>query len=421
MSKLSAESIAIINQTQDLIFDGFKSEKVNAGSPASTLSAISVFNDYSDELIKPVLGETGKRLKKFASRVNLQHPDLSEYLNGISKYCNNLYNDASRVMTGPKKFTEIDLLEENSNYSRIIRRLDKPKARLLNSSHDRNSERIVKKQIRNVSMKSIYSAGENCFYGRPNNFKRFSRYSKYYQTEVAGFDEKINVFKEHGMEELAHSFAKRRDILQSQITDTFGFYRLSPAEAGIILARFHGYNWNDNQNVIIVPGDFFDDYVFWAEDGKLSEEDLLAEELKNIQSVDSLKKTMLISTRFVSSPQHLVSFGFQPRMYPLTKFSAKIPDKTKAILEKAETCLELNKAPVFDYYWAVVPSVNLNHPLLHRPKDHWTIRDGNMNHVFQDSIEAAHKLDEQLVREGFLMPVILGERDGKCYFVCLWS
>lgn len=428
MARLSEEMKKIARETNDIVIDGLKSGRTIRASKPSTGIPIARLDGVSEGFLKATLGESGKRLLRFANRINYDHPDLDSWLEEVHESSPSLFYNASDILTKAQysKDTNQDVacleeqfLADNPAFKHVIQRLERPKARLLRSTRERVENRSVKKPPKNISMKQIYSQGENGFYSQPEHFKRFARCSKYYIQELQGFEERQATFNEHGMPELAHAFAKRMRALEEGMKDTVGFYHLKPDEAAIILARLHNLRWNDSQSTIVVSGKFFDDYTFWTEEKPLSPEQM-AEELREMKNAESMKKSMLISTRFASSPFSLLSFAYQPRIYPLPGFVADLPPIATRILESVEHCSDLGGAPFFDYYWVLVPSISLNHPLLNKPKGCWTIKDGNQNYVFQDQMEAASKLDTQLVREGFIIPIIIGERDGRCYFLSAW-
>ena len=61
-------------------------------------------------------------------------------------------------------------------------------------------------------------------------------------------------------------------------------------------------------------------------------------------------------------------------------------------MQHLEAFPELGGKPVFDHFLVVVPGL-----------------DGDMAH------------EKELISEGRIIPVLLGERDGKCYFISYWA
>jgi len=427
MARLSEEIRKVARETNDIVIDGLKSGRTSRASKPSIGIPIARLDGVSEDFLKNTLGESGRRLLRFANRINYDHPDLDQWLEEVDQTSLSLFANVSDILTkaqynkdtGQNANLEARFLAENPAFPYIIQRLERPKARLLRSTRERVENRGIKKSAKNISLKQMYSQGENGFYNQPEHFKRYARCSKYYIQELHELEERQAAFNEHGMPELAHAFVKRMRELEEGMRDTIGFFCLKPDEAAITLARLHNLRWNDSQNVIAISGKFFDDYVFWSEEKPLSAEQL-AEEMREAKTAESMKKSMLISTRFAASPFSLLSFAYQPRLYPLPSFSADLPPSATRILESVERCSDLGGVPFFDYYWVLVPSISLNHPIINK-KGTWTIRDGNQNYVFQDQIEAAAKLDTQLTREGFIIPIIIGERDGHCYFLCCWT
>ena len=274
---------------------------------------------------------------------------------------------------------------------------------------DRNTQRGNKKQVKSIGLKNVIQGGqnsENNFYGKPSHFKRFARYSSWYRQELQELNERQSLFQSKNMTEMAHVYAKNMRELEESISDTLGFYRISPHEASVILARLHDFKWEESGS-ITVPSKAFEKCCFWNESPKE-------------EKSDGLDKTLILNTRFMPLSVGMIYFGYQARLYPLSGFSVTIPEKTKKIIEHTENLTNLNGSPFFDYYWVLVPSINLNNPLIQKQKDSWTLREGDVNVVYNDYNEAALLLDQMLVKSGCVVPVVIGERDGKCYFLSMF-
>lgn len=413
----SNEMKGVVIETQDMILKGFSQEIFKARMPA-WIGAMQQIASAPDDLLNDCLGGTGKRLKQFAAKANLEHPDLELFFDSIGSV-GDLYQTAADIIiqarlekeTSEKVKNEEAKLLAKGNFSQIIRKLHQPRTRLLSSEKDRLEQRKAKKQITAVNLKAALSGGENSFFGRPDNFKRFTHRSQYYNTEMKELLVRLECFQSHGMPEMAHVFSKRMRGLEESISETCGFYKLKPDEASVCLARLHGFRWTESGSVV-ASSKFFDGVEFWPE-GSL--------ETGDDPQIEHIKRTLILQTKFVPSNTSVLMFNYQPRMYPLSHFPLEMPNKTKMILENAEKFCSLGNHPFFDYFWVLVPTVSVSHPALQKSKDQWMLRINGANHVFYSAEEATVALDKILVSKGCVVPVIIGERDGSCYFLSMWN
>jgi hypothetical protein len=411
MDKQLLEIVA--DDTQNIVLDSFQvNQKVNLPKWVQYLKVVA---ETPDDTIKAVFGMTGQRLKKFAQRVNLEHPDIELYFSELGETSQAMYRQVADILVSVEKTknfnsVEAEFLAQDKDFTRIVRQLQQPLPRLLMSSEDRKTQRENKKQIKSIGLRNVIQGGnnaENCFYGKPDHFKRYARLSPWYHQELKDLNDRQNLFQSKSMTEMAHVYAKQTRELQESISDTLGFYRISPHEASIILARLHDFRWEDN-GTISVPSKVFEKCPFWSESPQVED--------KN----DELKKTLILNTRFTPANINVHYFGYQPRLYPSFGLQLPIPNKTKKIIEQTESFVSLNGGPFFDYYWILVPSINLNNPIIQKQRDSWTLKEGDVNVVYNDYNEAALRLDQMLIESKCIIPIIIGERDGKCYFLSMF-
>src|SRR5581483_806212 len=151
------------------------------------------------ETLTEYLGDTGKKLKSFADRVNLQHPDLELFFDSIPHSKDvyaaavNLINYRTKGELTPELNVAVDYLQQ-------------PKPRILKSAEEREKFRAIKAGARTINFKPL---DEDAFYAYPEHFKRYARNSKYYKEEINQFQEKQIVFQTKNMPEMASSYNKR--------------------------------------------------------------------------------------------------------------------------------------------------------------------------------------------------------------------
>lgn len=412
MSRMSERTRKISYETQVMVLDALKK---HSALPLTVHNKVieTMASDIEGKTLDR-LGSVGKILKKYANRVTLRHPDMSAISN--MENWDGFSRDVFQALAADDK--EVTSKLEN-NYKSLVRNFISPKPRFIENPDDRFSVRGEKNQTRHVNLKQVYMLGENGFYSKPDNFKLFTRHSDAHLDEIKKLDDQAKLFSSIQMNEVAHTVKKQIASLEEmQGMRYLGFHRMKPVDAAIISARVHGLKWHEVY-FLHVPFNFFEE-VYWISPTKKEE-----------QNDYDMKRLLVMKDRKMAFLD-AIAFSYQPRLYPLAHFSPP-PDNVKNILLSVESMPELNGCPAFDYYWVLMPSININHPFF-KHKNTWSVRvrgfdeqrpwNGDKTWVtetFSSEFEAAKALDKVLYEEGYFKPVVLGERDGKCYFLCVWE
>jgi hypothetical protein len=391
MPKIGLETRRNINYTQELVISAVCDLK----EPLKPVqhNFFETISSSKEKLAK--FGEAGNIIKNYVSDITISHPELK-----FSDEWDKLAND---VLQHLDKSESIDLFKDHKS---ILRKLICPKPRFVRDSHKRSQVREAKNHVKNLSLKQVYMFGENGFYGKPDNFNMYVRNSKDCSVEISKLEEQKKIFGSHNMPEVSHVVQKRINSFEEMKREEhFGFHRMHPCDAAIILARMHGIKWHELY-FLTVPFNFFE-ANYW-ENKEIEKE-----------KKDEMKQLLVMKDR-KSSLIDKIAFTYQPRLYPLSKFP-NVPNTVVDILTSVEAFGELNECPLFDYYWVLVPSINVNHPLF-RNKDSWGIYiKYDLLRSFTNEWEAAFALDTTLVNDGYFTPIVLGESEGKCYFLCMWK
>lgn len=379
--KIQQDDRSELNSIQKKVVSAVKEQKN---------SSLTVFSHSFDRIKSnmDVLTRTNKTFSNYLQSVN-QHPDIPSQI-----------EDIDLIVRLIEKKDESAL--KSALDSKAFRKLAVPKPRFIKDALKRNDAREVKNQISHVNLKQVYAQGDNGFYNKPNSFEAYIRNSDYHLKQIEKLKASQEIFKKKEMTEVAHSIDKRIKEI-SDMPKYLGFHQISPAEAAVISAKNHGLYYHDF-NFIVVQFDFFEQ-PYW----KSPKKDDKKSEVKSL--LDSFDRKISIVENS--------AFQYQPRLYPLAKFMP-MPQNVVDIVSQVENMQELAGCPVFDYYWVLMPSININHPLF-KHKDEWIIRDRDQPHTFQKEFEAARFLDEMLVEHEYFVPVVLGERNGVCYFLCLFQ
>lgn len=332
------------------------------------------------------LGENGKIVDNFFKSIN-NHPDIPFSLNEdfLSKTCKALEDETCR--------------EEWNKETNHFRSLQRIKARFIKDLDARKVARELKNRTDHVSLKQFYMLGNNGYYNYPETFSMYVRNNDFVSSEIKKLRKNYEVFKNHKLEDVARS-VKNRMASMDQMDKYLGFYRMKPAEASVVSARMMNLMYHEWNFLTI-------DFNFFAQQYWLTPK----------REDDELKRLISSKDRKVAIAE-TTSFQYQPRLYALSKFLA-MPKHVEKVLECVENMQETEGCPVFDCYWVLMPSININHPYF-KIKNEWKVKTSDIL-TFNNEYEAAFALDKALVEDGHFIPVLLGERDNSCYFLTLWN
>lgn len=360
---------------------------------------LSLINDYNTEVIENLLGENGLKLIDFSKAVDLEHPHIATVFDGILNENSDitikisellylfLYAKANNLNEALRVISKLTIKEFNGVFKDINTPLKNHQyIRLLKTREDRNNVRKEKKVL-GIELKSLVKKGEGSWTSIPKSFRFYLKNGIGIKEEIAKIEKMAQKYKELRCNTLYLEVKKSIDIYNEQINDAYyGFQRVKMFEAALILAKVHGFEFFESKytlsgsysNGISIPTDYFGGYNFGD----------------------------------VEKPQF---YKYSARVYPSHELDLPIND----IIDKLECFPECNNKSIFDHYMVVVPSVN--HIFSHEDVGFGTVfyyKDMEGNKVSGTTIEEVQKkLDIMLIENGFIKPILLAEKDGKCYFI----
>jgi len=348
-----------------------------------------------EEMAVLAFGKLGKRLRDFALVVDKDHPDLQSVFDGelapdgaISKrFCEIL-----RLCQHAKEqgMTEVfPHLSKASSYAlpKELKSIDDPRRvnrwiRLLRSEKFKARETKQPQEVF-VDRRRLSQMWDAV----PDDFGMFMRYDEQYRNEMKIAEEQARRYEELGCPSNAKVIREEIEKFGNRFSHCYhGFHRITVMEAALILAKMHGAKLALDKLRLgssEPPYVEFDQFSSWG-----------------------LKKFV----RAGISPRELRKgeAGYKPMVYPA--HSVPVPsDKMVEVLDYLEGYPGLNRRSLFDHALVVWPEVDLStHFKLYERQDErvWD--------VFQ------RECYDHLVQQRELVPVLLGERDGKCYFICYW-
>jgi hypothetical protein len=111
-------------------------------------------------------------------------------------------------------------------------------------------------------------------------------------------------------------------------------------------------------------------------------------------------------------------FNYEPRVYPLHELSDIITEDIQKTISLLEAFPDAGGKPIFDHFGVIVPGVAFP---VEGDGPFSFFDERGMLHTYTFRHEALKVLDTILIKNGYFYPIIVGERDGKCYFICYWK
>lgn len=372
-------------------------------------SILPIIAQSSDDLIEFGLGKIGLKLKDLLESVDSTHPEIINFLDGIiaddqafSRNCIEILKIAEFARSNNllNVVPEFGRQIIKTNISRqIIKQLDSPKnnrmyVRLLPDPEERQKIR-TSKRLQSIDLAWIYKKGDEVWNSLPENFDKFLRFDSAYQDQIEQAERKAQRYLQLGCESLASEINKSIvEFKENMHQAYFGFNRITMTNASVILAKSLGFNFSIEKNVIqdscevlktngaiTVPREFFGELNFYSD----------------------------------AMNQREILFDYEPRVYPYHELSDLASEQVKQTIEVLESFPDAGNKPIFDHFGIIVPSVKLFQ--LHE-KLYTFLDENGVLQSYNEREDAVRSLDRILIKKNCFHPVIMGERDGKCYFIC---
>lgn len=385
-------------------------EVINKGNNSDIPELVLKLQNYDDQVIQIGLGDFGGKLKKFILQADLSHPEFPNAFDGIlsdnqdfSLHCRELLSLANFV-----KQENLNLVLPLFNqflykeYKTAIKKIEIPSVnrvnvRFLKDKEEREQIRCSKK-MQIIDLQGIYKKGKSFWDAQPNHFSRFLRFDTGYQDELKKAEKKVKRYEELGCRALADEVQKTMDLFREHTKcNYFGFNRITMTTASVILAKSLGYVYvedNSGDKIVVNRKAFFN----------FNPEPLI--------EYNPYVSIMNGINAFTEKPQ--TPYDYEPRVYPYYEFASIASEETQKIISHLENFPDVGNKPIFDHFGVIVPSVDF--PL--RKSDSFTFLDkSGILRVFDAREDATKNLDKMLIENKDMYPIIIGEKDGKCYFI----
>lgn len=357
-------------------------------------------NTLPASAISDIFGESGDALYVLLSQMDTNHPDLEPCLQeklfgerSVATFVSIVGLAGLAIEHGREallaSLNRLNLLPDTSkdiNTKSFIRCLADPKRR-------DELRRMKKPQV--IDMTTISRKGEELWNTQPGSFNSLIRYEDAYAAEIAVAKRRATRFASLGCTALHTEVMKTIDAFQTQVVDSYmGFNRLTFNAACVVLAKWHGYN--------LVPPFILTDFP----------------PERSYKVVVDAKQFKGLSWDFFARPEESdLSWPYSPRVYPISEMEPLPPD-VKEIIGLCENYSGFDGKPLFDHYAVMVPGID--YPPFR--DGHYTFRaESGLVVTYDDQNEARFALDKMLLAAGAFSAVVMGERDGKCYCLSVWS
>ena len=381
-------------------------------SPAETVPhSLSLIHDTSERLFRFGFGDFGVSLHRAVKSLDLTHPEVASVFDGVFAREDEFNSSLVQIMSIVQYAmdSELDLLFPSLGEAFMRDRFDKGVAkkidkrncnkchvRLLRDEEERERIRLSKK-MQVIDLQGVYKKGNEIWNAQPEDFMSFLRFDSAYDGEIRKAERKMRRYQEIGCSTLAEEIGRNiQNFVETMEQTYYGFNRITMTNAAIVLAKMHGFVFTPSSSInaggyqtqtdpqIHVERDFFSDYNFDP-------------------------TFVILGSSYNGVYKHL----YEPKVYPFHELRHLASGRTMEVIDRLENFPEANGKPIFDHYGVIVPSIQykLNY-----------INDGDgIIQNFIESHEASRTLDKILIEKKIIYPVIVGERDGKCFFICHWD
>lgn len=364
------------------------------GAPPAFLRSLASKNR---EVVQWGLGDTGVRLYDFATLVHdSDHPDLGALFG-------NSLGEKTEFVTNAQEMLSLASLASDNNLNNVLAKLSRlvPKFdgfeafKSLDSPRKTlNHVRFIKdpdvrfeirsaKKMSAINIQGILQKGTEAWSQCSKTFAGFSRNQTPFAEDLEVCRRRAKMLVEIGCPAIATKLKDRMVQFESYIKE-----------------RYYGFNRMTIQNASIIVGKVF---------GCELQSTLHSNTFKVSIAQEVYKE---VFERIGATPMSVKSSGgsvsYEPRLYPYYVHADIAPPRMIELIALLESFPEAGYQPIFDHFWVMVPTFSvLNIP-------------ANQHHRDQHLSDIVDWFDRLILRERAVPAIMLGEKDGRCFFVDYW-
>ena len=391
-----------------------KSNKV-----VKTVARCEVLDNFNSSFYEKILSkEESSRFYNFFSEIDASHPHLEELFSPILDDLNGVH-DLYIALNELNECRPIDLdlffefcryIKTKNRWFEVLKKIDSPSVNLLNMrfvpcSKKRNNLRQNKK-VQSISLSTLLSRDSSEWQSVSSNFDFFHINGKHYEMYLSKAKSKAIAYDRLGCQFLGDEVRKNAKTFENLYGVTnHGFRRITMTLTSAILAKTHSYEYVPLKSTSVASINVFKSKCFLeilnnivnlycsqvAANGGVIDYSLL----KPLSSVPPTPESSF------GSKFDLICCEYNPRSYPLHDFWPLASKKVKNIIELLENHPATGGRAIFDSYRVITPSFLLKFPGSH----------AQLSKKVTDFVLTVSEI---------INPIILGEKNGKCYFVSYW-
>lgn len=363
----------------------------------------------SDEFLEASLGQFGRKIKSFLESIDIDHPDMPNCYDGFFRDDGEFASFFSELSAHAK----MAMKSKNSSIrgyigdiaEKYIREKCKAASHMDVPENNRCNVRFVKdeslrgkirakKKMQVIDLDSVYKKGIGFYMSHPDNFLSHMRFDLSLESEISKLEVKARRYAEMGCFAMADEINSSVDTYREYTSQTyFGFNRITISAASIILAKSLGYEVKAEccpisgaeTYKIRVGSDYFGDYCFDPSNAE-----------KRLE-------------------RH---YQYEPKIYPIDDLSDMMTDGTRRIIDVLENFHDAGKKPIFDFFAVIVPSIQF--PSFTYEGSYSFLNANGFRSTYYDLGACMSNFDRSLVKNNFFKPIIVAEKDHKCYFITYW-
>ena len=335
-------------------------------------------------------------------------------LNNILDLYNTTADELNKFDLDELFFEFCQYVKHKNRWFEVLKKIDSPSSNLLNmrfvSCDEKRNKLRLNKKVQSISLTTLLSRGSGEWKVIAPDFEFFHINVNLYDGYLSKAKSKAKIYDNLGCQFLGDEVRKNSKTFETLYGVTnHGFRRITMTLAAAILSKTHSYNYSEkskpdafgrNGNEIEIPAviNVFKSKSFL--ENLNSEVNLCSRQVVSNGGV--IDYSLLNTVSDSSVDFHPVCCDYNPRSYPLHDFLPIASDKVKYMIGLLESHPAVGGRPIFDSYRIITPSFILKFPGSH----------AQLSKKLTDLI---------LTASGIINPIILGEKNGKCYFVSYWS
>lgn len=373
-------------------------KRLHAGGHQQPQCGMARMLSLDKKSIEFLLGDLGKTINDFLSSLDPDHPETPKFHEGMfgdSSHFPKTLEDMIRCLSSARSCGNETAEEILRRHSRgyleerfpEVSKIDTPDRNRCNvrmvSDKGRRDHIRGQKKMQLITMESVCKKGCGHFESHPDNFQRYMRFDKSLESELERLEFKARRYEQIGCMAMAAEMRNTLVPYHDQVRSShYGFNRITMSVASMILARNVGFK---------------------------------ARALSPYHDCDIQVAREYVGDHLLPSDQSEL-MDYEPAVYPLGDLDGQITANIKGVVDTLDCFPDAGGKPIFDFFGVIVPSVRV------RFQEGYVgfVDEGGAHRLFQNYHDFKSEFDKFMVRIGLFRPVLVAEKDHKCYFLTHW-